>query len=245
MDSTTFPSKYRGFTLIELIAVIAIIIILIALLIPGARMVRKNMEIAECTGNLRTLGQALHLYAADNGGEMLKASDQRRDNFGMWYRTITPYIEGRTQEDGSFVNDASDVLVCPAYERMVEDGELNGNGFRVWQYGYGMNMALRNESRGFGFNMFTMNDDGERNPNQADYRLSNISYPTARVVFATHPGWNINFPNASTEGFQWYSGRGNVCFVDGHVDLLEPQQIVDGIYDPAKLLQKEQDNEGG
>ncbi|HEV8377877.1 MAG TPA: prepilin-type N-terminal cleavage/methylation domain-containing protein, partial [Tepidisphaeraceae bacterium] len=56
-------SKYRGFTLVELLVVIAIIAVLIALLIPALSGVREQANRIKCMTNLRSIGQAMKIYA--------------------------------------------------------------------------------------------------------------------------------------------------------------------------------------
>ncbi len=59
-------SKYRGFTLVELLVVIAIIAVLIALLLPVLSGVREQTNRVKCMSNLRSIGQAMQIYAGDN-----------------------------------------------------------------------------------------------------------------------------------------------------------------------------------
>src|SRR4051812_40651478 len=53
----------RGFTLVELLIVIGIIAVLIALLLPAMNKAREQSRRTACLANLRTLGQAMVLYA--------------------------------------------------------------------------------------------------------------------------------------------------------------------------------------
>jgi prepilin-type N-terminal cleavage/methylation domain-containing protein/prepilin-type processing-associated H-X9-DG protein len=55
--------KQRGFTLIELLVVIGIIAVLLAILLPVLGRVRERSQRLACMANLRTLGQAMMMYA--------------------------------------------------------------------------------------------------------------------------------------------------------------------------------------
>ena len=69
MDAT-LQTKKDGFTLIELLVVIAIIALLLAILMPTLKMAKEHGRRLLCATNLKTVGEALYVYAGQNDDEL-------------------------------------------------------------------------------------------------------------------------------------------------------------------------------
>jgi prepilin-type N-terminal cleavage/methylation domain-containing protein len=76
-------SARHAFTLIELLVAIAIIAVLIGLLLPALGRARDNARTTKCAANLRSIGSAFTMYAADRRGNFPHWSGwQHWDKFG-------------------------------------------------------------------------------------------------------------------------------------------------------------------
>lgn len=106
-------TKRSGFTLVELLVVIGIIALLISILLPSLTRARQYANMIKCQSNLRQIGMALHLYAAENDNSapwssspwqrgVLPDGTSGGDYYARWPETLSGMLgdEGLTETYG-------------------------------------------------------------------------------------------------------------------------------------------------
>lgn len=115
MRAPTSRSR-RGFTLVELLVVIGIIALLISILMPALSKARKSAMNANCMSNLRSVGQSLTLYAAENKGKY-----PAHHGGGAWLWDVSIGTRDALLKSGS----ARKVFYCAVYQEQDVDGLWN------------------------------------------------------------------------------------------------------------------------
>lgn len=80
--SGTRGRTLQGFTLVELLVVIGIIALLISVLLPALNKARSAAQTTACLANLRSIGQMVAMYQAQNKGCMPPLSQWSMGTFG-------------------------------------------------------------------------------------------------------------------------------------------------------------------
>ena len=115
-----------GFTLIELLVTIAIVAILAALALTATSAARTQGDRAKAISNMRQIGSAIGLYAADKDsllpgklwpGQVAEFDPARA---GRLVRELAPYLGLETPAKPVFI----DLFVPPAYRRMTPTASL-------------------------------------------------------------------------------------------------------------------------
>jgi prepilin-type N-terminal cleavage/methylation domain-containing protein/prepilin-type processing-associated H-X9-DG protein len=127
------PLARRGFTLVELLVVIGIIAVLIAILLPALSRARQHANQVKCMANLRSMGQALAMYAGEykgslpigfvNDGFAIAGGTYKGESLD--WTTLLVKVMGKRQGVGYATQDATNtgdprqraVFLCPEITR--------------------------------------------------------------------------------------------------------------------------------
>ncbi|MGE0478988.1 MAG: DUF1559 domain-containing protein [Phycisphaerae bacterium] len=132
--------RARGFTLIELLVVVAIIALLMSLLLPTMERARESARRTRCLSNLRQMGFALHMYAAEYSGRLMPLAYFDQADVTYWWGRdsadgvdasrgfLQPYLPTELRERG--------VLDCPTQPPGSYDALQGQSGGLTSTYGY-------------------------------------------------------------------------------------------------------------
>ncbi|MCP5518740.1 MAG: prepilin-type N-terminal cleavage/methylation domain-containing protein [Verrucomicrobiales bacterium] len=243
----------RGFTLIELLVVIAIIAILAAMLLPALARAKEAGRSAVCKGNLRQLALGLLMYADSNRDYLpwTGGVDRNDDPDWVWGGQSDTYPDtparwrdpayGFHPEAGSVWTDVTGTRrvtraeyyqggSASAYESAHQDVEhktyrcpSTGRIGEAQRVNYSMNSRLdRSEDLSNG-----------RETSELGVRLTSVVAPSQKLLLVNEdPATmrNASFtPGGTAAGgeFVTHGGYINVGFVDGHIEQLRHQKVLD------------------
>jgi len=132
MNLLSAKRKDIAFTLLELLSVCAVIGLLAAVAMPAIAGASMTANRAKCASNMRQIGTALLLYAADNNGLLPVTShstgDSRVKINGEWINTVE-YSWIYLLAD--YLDNVDEVRVCPADEtdRQKRIRKLNATSY--------------------------------------------------------------------------------------------------------------------
>jgi prepilin-type N-terminal cleavage/methylation domain-containing protein/prepilin-type processing-associated H-X9-DG protein len=211
--------RHRGVTLTELMVVIVIIVILASISFPISKRLKTSANAAVCASNLRQVGAAMLMYAADNHQKLPPLQPPLNRETGK-RGDIWPGLLARAgyMWDGTgTLPCGTGVWTCPDCDFMsnayggygvAEDsvfvyGELKPAGTQI--SGSLKLSMIKNPSRTWLVGDATRN---ENEPNKGWY-----------AIWSNPSRWNSHGPA------ERHRGKANVCMADGHVVALSKKEI--------------------
>lgn len=243
-------SRSRAFTLIELLTVIAIIGVLAAIIIGSVSKVRDAARRSTCVSNLRQIGAAFPLYAADNkgyypavrqatypypgGATYTKANPPPGVNPSgeNWQVEISRYIirEQTVIQQVQNTYGTSNIAHCPSYDLFFNTAATMSSQSNFSTAGYGMNLNMNVGGVNYGGGTWGLE-------NTRRFRAATITYPSKTVLVGDSSEFFINVSTAWTVDAAHLDGYGNgapkrhgshanYLFADGHVETLSPEAAI-------------------
>lgn len=193
----------RGFSLVELLVVITIIIALAAIAVVVSRTAMSRAHAVKCSNNLRQIGLATMMYAADNQMTLPVTSHQRRQGGKSWSLTLQPYSGGKIN-----FKCAQDNNKTRAYTYLINDF-LTPNPAGAPQLNYS---RLAKIDRPESTLLFAEASPGYVNSDH--------------FHFSEYHGGSVPASEfCSQVAVECHGGKSNYLFADGHVETLSWKEV--------------------
>ena len=201
--------SYRAFTLVELLVVIAIVGLLAGLAIPAIGRAQESSNRAKCISNLKGLGQSLNTYITDSGMFPAVVETSGRGSSATtrnWTSILVDAGSATTNTPYSKNRGKSGFWFCPSAMKSQTPSGINATTYSYSAAAGGVPIARVSAA-----SKMAMIMDGSWSAG------TGYGYVDASIKpLCCHPPTRkLNDPSSSV----------NVCFVDGHVEMMKNNDI--------------------
>ncbi len=195
-------NRRRAFTLVELLVVIGIIAVLVAMLLPSLNKARQASLAVACSSNLRQIGVAEQAYVIQYKGYLPHGN--ANNGINSWTAKIAPFTLGIRPDQYNSLQ-LYKVYSCPVQPDVP-------HGFKCNAY------------------LGVVGGGDAADPLQP-YKISQFKKPSYKIfVIETQMKQNL-IRNTTFSTMQYdpvnglidlrHNRRANVCFLDGHVSMMD------------------------